>query len=93
MNSSLENCLCLDCNTREVMFTGAKLDRVAFHTSTLISGSFEDASLDNCLFSKSALPGTHFLEAEIRESKIIKSNLKDTVFFGTAKAIQNGSSI
>lgn len=81
LNSKLEDCIIQDCELRELVMAGAELTKVVFNRSFLVGCNFEDTKLLNSSFSKVSMPGTHFLQADVKDCEIINSNLVNTVFF------------
>jgi putative glutamine amidotransferase len=68
---------------QEVLLLHANLSHVRFMDCRISRGSFEDARIEGCLFSGTALPATHFLGASIAGSRMENANLQDTAFLGT----------
>jgi len=84
MHSQLRDCAFKDCQFVEVMMVNTKLSGVLFERCGIAASSFEDARIQNgCKFREVTLPGTHFLSAAVSDCCIEKSDLTDTVFFGT----------
>ncbi|ANJ87058.1 hypothetical protein MB84_30945 [Pandoraea oxalativorans] len=81
IDASIENCLFRDCIMREVMMACASLDGVGFERCDLVIGSFENARILSSRFDTVTMAGTHFLNAEVRDSSIRNSNLENSVFF------------
>jgi len=83
-HSKLRDCVFKDCQFDETMMVNTELSGVLFERCAIEASSFEDARIQNgCKFREVKLPGTHFLSAAVSDCSIEKSDLTDTVFFGT----------
>lgn len=83
MHSQLRDSTFKDCQFDEAMMVGIGLSGVSFERCAIAASSFEDARIQNGMFREVQLPGTHFLSAAVSGCSIKKSDLTDTVFFGT----------
>ena len=87
MRSKLLDCVFQDCRFDEAMMVNTELSGVLFERCAIAASSFEDARIQNgCRFREVKLPGTHFLSAAVSDCSMEKSDLTDTVFFGTEQA-------
>lgn len=83
LDSVFESCVFHGCSFSEPLFVNARLKNCRFYKCTFDSGSFENSSLSNVVFDHVAMPKTHFFNAHVEQSVIHRSDLKNTVLFGT----------
>lgn len=81
----LDHVLFHNCNSDELLMQNVVANDCLFQGCTLEYSSFEEATLDKVDFVHSALPGTHFLQAQVTRSSIEDSRLINALLFETVE--------